>query len=264
MIIDDIIKSIKANLYERATSPLFGTFVVAWCVCNYKFLVVLVSSMPVASKFEYIETDVYTTAWVFFLKGVVCPLIATVFFIFIYPIPAKFVYEFWRKRQKELKEIKQKIEDETPLTLEESRKIRNEIITLQSSHDSETQRYNSEIEKLKTDNEFLTTENSSLKLRTKALKPQDSPDELENSRGIEDLNEDEIRILTQITKEEGGVAKDFFIQNSPYGRVKTEVIVQKLVDNRYLTFNANIFSDKSTYSLTSAAAKLMIKKRIAK
>ncbi|MES9946761.1 MAG: hypothetical protein ABW080_17545 [Candidatus Thiodiazotropha sp.] len=170
-MLDELTKSIKANLYERAVSPLFGTFVVSWVIWNYKFLFVLGSSMEVQEKFEYIEYFIYTDALACLLYFLIYPLITTTAFIFLYPYPSKYVYEYWHRRQKELKEIKQKIDDETPLTVEESRAIRRELLKLESEYDEEITRKESEINKLKDivkefENELNSLQKNNIKNQT--------------------------------------------------------------------------------------------------
>lgn len=65
-------------------------------------------------------------------NGLLMPLLITLAYIFIIPYPAKFVYSFWKNKQKEIQEIKQKIDDETPLTKEQSKKIRQDFKKLES------------------------------------------------------------------------------------------------------------------------------------
>jgi len=107
-MIDDVIKTLKAHLYERASSPLFGAFFVSWCLWNYRFLMVVFSSLPVQEKFQLIESTIFIDKWSYATRGSILPLITTLLVIFVYPYPAKFVYGFWRRRQKELKEFVKK------------------------------------------------------------------------------------------------------------------------------------------------------------
>ena len=59
------------------------------------------------------------------------------------------MFEFWRKRKKELRDIKIKIEDESLLTVSESRQLRSEIFQLQSEFDDVVKRKDIEIDNLK-------------------------------------------------------------------------------------------------------------------
>lgn len=146
---DEIIKSIKAHLYERTTSPLFGTFAFSWGVWNYKFLMVLLSSGAVTDKFQIIDNVLYADIRTFWLYCIVYPILTSIGFIFIYPYPAKFVYTFVRNRKKELIKIRQKIEDDTPLTQEEARKIRRDTAELQLRYEEDLERARDENERLR-------------------------------------------------------------------------------------------------------------------
>lgn len=154
-MINDLITSIKANLYERVTSPLLGTFAVAWVLWNWRFMVVIFSGMTVYQKFSYVETWIFPSTESFLLFGILYPLLSALALIFIYPYPANFVYKFHRNQQKKLKEIRQQLEDETPLTIEEARKIRHETFQLTKEFDEELKRRDAEIEMLKATNKSL-------------------------------------------------------------------------------------------------------------
>ena len=146
---NDFLKSIKSHLYDKATSPLFGVFVLSWSAWNYKFLLVFFSSMLVDEKIDYIETFLYPGMSSCLLQGILYPLITTIIFIFLYPYPAKFVYRFTRNRQKELRKIKQEIENGILLTVEESRQLRREVLKIEIEHQSDMAKRDSEIERLK-------------------------------------------------------------------------------------------------------------------
>ena len=146
---EDVTKSIKSSLYDRVSSPLFGAFTLSWGIWNYKLLLTLLSSMDVQNKIKHIETILYPDYQTLLLIGFAYPLVASVLFIFIYPIPAKFIYQYWHSQQIHLKKIKQNIEDETPLTIEESREIRREILNLESQYEAELNRRGAENDRLR-------------------------------------------------------------------------------------------------------------------
>lgn len=143
---NELTKSIKAALYDRTVSPLFGAFLISWLAWNHRFVVVLLSSMDVAEKFSYIDENIYGTWWPLVGNAFLLPLLTALFFIFAYPYPAKYVYEFWRHRQKELKLIRQKIEDETPLTMAESRVLREKLADVSFDYEQKLNRANDELE----------------------------------------------------------------------------------------------------------------------
>jgi hypothetical protein len=70
-------------------------------------------------------------------------------FIYLYPIISKHFYGYWLRQQKKLKELRDKIEDATLLTREESNAIRLEIINARDDYEKTINRQAGEIEALK-------------------------------------------------------------------------------------------------------------------
>ena len=155
---DDVFKSIKAFLYDRSSSPLFGAFLVAWSVWNYRVISILLSNETLAVKFTNIDEIFKPIEITLFqynfsiygeiINGFIYPVLATLVYIYIYPILAKPVYEHSLQKQKELRDIKQKEEDNRLLSVEESRKLYNKISVLQSEFDEETEMYRNQISSL--------------------------------------------------------------------------------------------------------------------
>ena len=141
---NDFIKTIQLQLYERVSSPLASIFTISWCLCNWKFIVILLSNLSIYEKFDYINGEIYKNWLDIILFGAIFPLISTAFWIFVYPRPAKFVYKYLRKKQQEIKIERQKIEDEEPLTREEAKQIRKDtfeaISKLESERDKEIEK----------------------------------------------------------------------------------------------------------------------------
>ncbi|MGH9426309.1 MAG: hypothetical protein ACRD2L_08405 [Terriglobia bacterium] len=146
---ENLINSIKAVLYERTASPLFGALAVSWLAWNYQVVVVLFSEMPVLQKLAHIEEKLYPTleASVCFL--LVYPLATALLYLFVLPYPARFVHRFWRARQKELRDDRLEIENASLLTVEESRRIRQSVIEIQADYDDALRKSQAEAERLK-------------------------------------------------------------------------------------------------------------------
>jgi hypothetical protein len=145
----EYIQSIKAHLYDRAVSPLFGTFVASWAAWNYQFLLVLFSSMEATEKLSYISAALYPTLDAKLTTGALYPLLTTVVFIFGYPLAAKPVYRYVRKQQQALLAIKRAIEDETPLTVQESRKLRQSALAKEREFETQLHERETLIQALK-------------------------------------------------------------------------------------------------------------------
>lgn len=152
-MIEDSLKSIKAALYDRTVSPLFGTFVLTWLIWNYKFIIVILSDMSPKEKFQTIECVLYSGLLESTVHLAIGPILSTILFIFVYPYPAKWVFDFWARRKQEMMVSRQEIENKTLLTEEQSRRIRSMVIELQSEHDRYIEGKESEIARIKDDGE---------------------------------------------------------------------------------------------------------------
>lgn len=147
---DEVFSSIRNSLRERITSPLLGTFAIAWAIWNYRFLAVLFSEIPYHEKFSYIDSELYAGDFINrFLCQFVLPIISTLLFIWLYPILSKYVYRYWRTKQKEMREIRLQVEKETLLSVEESRKLLGEMISLERRFENELAGRDQEIRQLK-------------------------------------------------------------------------------------------------------------------
>lgn len=148
-MIEDIIRSAREQTSDRLASPLLGSFLVSWCLWNYKFLVILFSDASVTMTFRLIKEVAFPDPSVVVLNGVLLPLATAVAYIFVYPYPARLVYGFTRRRQREINDLRREIEGETPLTLQESRQLRAEVIESEFKHQEELDRLNNEIARLR-------------------------------------------------------------------------------------------------------------------
>jgi hypothetical protein len=122
---DDFRKSINSILYERTTSPLFGTFFFSWIVWNWKIILVLFfteSSELGMAKFEYIDTCLLSL-WV----SLINPIISTALILTLYSWLSEKAYMLWLYFNKRKNDHKNKIEKAKLLTVEQSMKLRIEV-----------------------------------------------------------------------------------------------------------------------------------------
>ena len=145
----EMIDSLRLQIHERLSSPLFGSLLLAWVAWNHRFLVVLFSNLSVKERFDIIDQQLYTTGWDKWGKGLFCPLVTAILFILVYPYPAKWLYGYWHKRQREQKELRDKIEGATLLTVEESNDIRRQVFASRIESDEVIQRLQNEIDTLR-------------------------------------------------------------------------------------------------------------------
>ena len=128
-MLNDLITSAKETLLDRLTSPLIGSFVLAWPLWNYKFVVILLSSNSVTVTFQLIETIAFRSGWEVAWRGVLAPLASALAYVFLYPYPATWVFRFVRRHQANLNRIKLEIEGAELMSLNESRLLRASIRT---------------------------------------------------------------------------------------------------------------------------------------
>jgi hypothetical protein len=222
----EIIKSAQMQVKERISSPLMGSFIVSWCLWNYKFLVILFSTASVLQTFKLIDTVAFPNVSSLFLQGFLFPTLTAATYIFIYPYPAKYVYEFTRNRQKEINYIRQRIEDETPLTLEESREIQSEILRREDEHTQEIDRKNAEIKRLKVE---------VARYHASTEKGADSP----NMKSTITLEPTQLELLRKVEAYQGKAQEKMLISTSAESQVKTEYDLGELVQAGLLTRSLN-------------------------
>ncbi|MND87508.1 hypothetical protein D3C76_528290 [compost metagenome] len=153
-MLNDIATSIKAQLYDRVSSPLLGSFIISWCLWNWKFLLILTSGLSATEKILYIDLNIFNSIPKYILNGLAAPSAITLLIIYVYPIPARIIYRITRGHQRDLKEIQQTIDDETPMPLAEARELRQLLRSVQTQHEEELARKISENSSLK--NNMLT------------------------------------------------------------------------------------------------------------
>lgn len=218
---DEIIKSAQTQISERLASPLIGSFVISWCLWNYKFLVILFSAASVSQTFRLVDSVAFPDISSLLVKGIFLPALTSAAYIFAYPYPAKFVYEFTRRRQKDINDIRRRIDDETPLTLEESRKIRSDLLRIGIEHEQELDRKNIEIERLKAEVGLLRSSTE----QTNSKSPNETPLTLEPTQ---------LAILRLVEQLKGVAPESTILAKSAQSKVKTEFDLGELVRMKLL------------------------------
>jgi hypothetical protein len=145
-MIDDIKKSFNSILYERTTSPFFGTLIISWVFWNWKiiYLTIFISEDKIqGNKIDYL-TNNFSNAH----HLITYPLISTVLLITIVPFISNgafwlsLKFNKWKKDQKNIVEMKQL------LTLEQSIELREQISEQENRFEKLLESKNSEIENL--------------------------------------------------------------------------------------------------------------------
>ena len=148
MTIEEIKNYIQSQLYERLASPYFSTLVGSWIFWNHKYLLLYFSSLEATAKIKLME-DFYPSAFCSFSHFILLPALSALLFLVIYPAPSGAAYFIWVRYQRFLQEQKQSLTNEKLLSLEDSRRIRTEIIELENRYDATLKSREAMIESLR-------------------------------------------------------------------------------------------------------------------
>lgn len=260
----DILDSIRLQINERLSSPLFGSFVAAWLGWNHRFLFVLFSSLPVDKKFEFIDSRIYVTGWDVLNNGVIKPALTAIVFIYLYPVVSKHFFGYWLKKNRELKMLRDKIDNATLLTREESYAIRMEMIKTGEKYEELIRRQAADIEALKkqpankAETEIYRNEANQLRIEVGKLREAASrTDKTQNDR-----NKIAIEIKSLVAQGEkflrAAQDSEFSIGGQPLAEITTWVgrigkILRTIYGENSQEFNdfTNLTADDAFYDIHS-------------
>ena len=244
-MLDDLLKPAKESIAERLASPLLGSFVVAWCLWNYKFLVILLSAASVSQTFVLVESVAFPDAWAVLGRGVLYPFLSAAAYVFLFPYPARVVYGFTHRRQKEINRLRQQIDDETPLTIEESRNLRTEYL--------ERDRRRQELV------DRLTSEVTSLTAALEQANVPPAPAPISATEKLYGALEPRQLVLLQTLERAGGPATEgALIEGSKEPKVTTEFDLGELERRKLLRKNFNQAEREYTYEFTHEGRRVLL------
>lgn len=259
---EEIIKSIKAFLYDRASSPLIGALIISWSFWNYKMFFVLFSDEKIENKFLLISTlfdknnpiEIFGLTLPFSLSmlcnGAIYPILLTIFYIYIYPFLAKPVYQYSLQAQLELINLKKEKESKKLLTVEESNQMQLEFLNLQDKYEEETEKLRNKLSSLQA---LLNAQEKIPSLDN--YKNQVNEKNPSNESSDEKLNEAEAEILKlYINKVDLQLDKKEILSRAKKHSDIVEVALESLANEQFL------YEDEyGAYSITSKGKKYLIK-----
>jgi len=154
----DLIKSVRFEMFERLSSPLFTTFLISWLLINYKIIFIFFGDSNLVVKLDILDNQFqhgYFCSNLFpdnfclsietipiinyfisnsFLDNLIMPALLTSIFIFLYPKLSTPVYELWRKNRNELIIVKMKADGEEPVSNERADLLLKRIIDAESNN----------------------------------------------------------------------------------------------------------------------------------
>lgn len=227
---EEIIRSIKAHLYEKNVSPLAGAFLLATIALNFEVAMILFADIPHSQKFA--EIDAYfslqlpnTPDWVNQLLGrvwwgVLWPLIVSVIYLIGYPYIAQPIYRLSLKFQRALREERQQSEEQKLLSVEESRALLVEVEKLKRANEDLTEDFRTTRNNLLEENERLQGELEAIQ----GAKPEEN--EEEEGKTYEDEQVEELLSSVDVKSEVTGPNLDE-LDGSPDDRAEVEEFMVK-------------------------------------
>ncbi len=138
-MLSDITNSIKAKLYDFTYTPFMSSMIISWIILNHKYLLIYFGNSKLNEKLTHLNEYDFSASifgqMIPYAMNVWFPILFGLFYVFAYPWASERFYKYTLERTKALKEIKQKIEDVTPVTQEEARQIRQDITRLTVERD---------------------------------------------------------------------------------------------------------------------------------
>lgn len=147
---EDISNAIKATLYERVSSPFISSFILSWCIFNYKILFILFSNMEVRYKFYEIEVlqqqpqvlmgidlPIYPFTFIY-------PFLAAIFYTLMFPFIEVWLTHVWMIGQKKIKSKKIQFEDETPISQEQYAALLKKLRQMDRDYQEDLERKDNE------------------------------------------------------------------------------------------------------------------------
>lgn len=258
-MLEEIVESAKNQFVERLTSPLLGSFVVSWCLWNYKFIVILVSAASVSQTFKLVETHVFPTTWSVILYGIALPLVSACIYLFGYPYPARWVYRKVRGHARALDDIRKEYDGMELLSLEKSRKLRAEIAVADAAHKVEVDRLNEVIAELKAVQEKLAENQVGLNDEQRSKVTATQPDSMLPfpERVDDDLSEEMILVLRIFEVVNERLVEDQILQHSGLGSVSTKFALGELVNQGLLKHTPRRGSS-AVYELTHEGRRQLL------
>ena len=125
-MINDFMKSISSILYERVTSPLYGAFIISWCIWNWKilYLTIFISEEALKiTKIDYLITNCNDVKLL-----LIYPIISTLVIILLIPFLGNGAYYISLKFNQWKIKKKNEIENNQTLTIEQSIELREELL----------------------------------------------------------------------------------------------------------------------------------------
>lgn len=268
-MLESVGKTVGKVLEERMSSPLISTFIVAWCLWNFKFFVILFSDASVLQTFRLIDQITFPNWWRGALNAFFGPAAVVALYIYVLPYPAKYVYTKWLTTQKENNELKQLIEDASILTQAEALEMRTRERELIANIDT----LQNEINKMKDD---LREADKAVKAARIAAQEAEAKAATSNGPlpdpnfqlGVDkdSIKRDQLTVsqedLLLFIGEEEGMKRNYILENSGSHKITTAYDLEVLAEKNLIQRVQEDEYTDSHYWLTQAGRGYLIENNI--
>jgi hypothetical protein len=134
-MIKEITNSFKAALYQRVSSPLYGTFIFSWLLYNWFVVLPLIFGSKVFDeRINDFKSGMATSSDGFLYSTVLIPMIITAIILFLQPILQRFLFIYTEWNKSEGLKKRDQFSSETLLTLEQSNELRSSVQKIHQFH----------------------------------------------------------------------------------------------------------------------------------
>ncbi|MBA4501107.1 hypothetical protein [Marinobacterium marinum] len=229
--------SIKANLYERISSPLIGSIAISWFYFNWQSILYMVLS---DGKIET-KLQVFTEQYSNLNTNIIYPVIAGSLIALLYPLVAYIPFWVWEKVQHAQRALKQSLSMKQQLSVEQSLLLRQEILDKDKQIRKIVSENQDATNQLKDIITTLTEENAELYHKLSELTP---PDPKADPSKIQ-LTDTEYQILNAHTGLKDGhvqIAADI-ASTLNLDLDKVSIALKQLESQNFIKYNAMVEDD---------------------
>lgn len=114
----DFLDSLRQQIGDRISSPIFGSFAIAWLIWNHAYLVVLFSDVDAHYRLQLAKQLAYPTAMELWMRTLVYPIASSLGYILLYPWISRVLLSYWDRRQTDLNNRRIAIQGKAVMTEE--------------------------------------------------------------------------------------------------------------------------------------------------
>lgn len=143
----DFLDSLRETIKDRLSSPLIGPYIIAFLACNYKAFVFLFSGLGPGEKIA--EIDALYAHDKGLLEVFALPLAIALFYVFLYPFPARWIMRFTLYQNHLTRSMQQQVLEQALLTREEAQELVASFRKEKSALEDEIATYDRMVSRLK-------------------------------------------------------------------------------------------------------------------